>query len=370
MGERLHYLDNLRTFAVMLVLLHHIAITYGAPGSWYHHETGGGMITSLVLTLFVAVNQAFFMGLLFFISGYFTAPSYDRKGAARFLRDKLVRFGIPLLFYAFVLGPALIFFLHVRGKASFLDYYRAEILSLKHIGFGPLWFVEALLIFNVAYIVGKALSPPGGARRATGFPSLRALFLVAFLIGGAAFCLRLAWPTGVNIFELQLGYFASYIALFFFGIAAYRRGWLEDIPARTVRIWTITAVIAILFLPVIIVLGGALTGSIDSFSGGWNLQALSYALWEPFVAFGIILFLLTRFKRCLNRAGSFLRALSQSSYTAYIIHPPVLVGISFLARDWAFPALLKFILAGLIGIAACFSVSYLIIRIPGMKRVL
>ncbi len=93
-SARLHYLDNLRTFAVMLVLLHHTAITYGASGGWYYHEVDDASLTSIILTLYCAVDQAFFMGLLFFISGYFSPISLDHKGTARFLGDKLVRLGI------------------------------------------------------------------------------------------------------------------------------------------------------------------------------------------------------------------------------------------------------------------------------------
>jgi hypothetical protein len=269
-----------------------------------------------------------------------------------------------------VLGPALVYALYHRDGTTFTDYYRADILSLKHIGFGPLWFVEALLIFNFIYAGWKAIFRRAGDSAARAFPSPRAMLAAALLTGAAAFCLRLVWPVGTDILGMQLGYFASYVLLFALGIAAWRNGWLEEIPARTARIWSLTALAALILLPVIIVSGGALTGNGDSFSGGVNPQALSYACREPFVAFGIILFLLTRFRRHLDRAGMFSRALSESSYTAYIIHPPVIVGMGLLAHGLATPPLLKFALVGAAGVAACFSLSYGITRIPGTRRVL
>lgn len=370
MSARVHYLDNLRTFAVMLVLLHHTAITYGASGSWYYHDASGVSLTSIILTLFCAINQAFFMGLLFFLSGYFTAPSYDRKGTARFLKDKLVRLGIPLLFYAFVLGPALEYFLYHRSETAFSDYYVNQILTLKDIGFGPLWFVEALLIFNFAYVVWKAAFRGMVGIQRKPFPSRWVICITALLTGIAAFCLRLIWPSGTNFMQMQLGYFASYVVLFILGIVAYRSAWLEDIPDRTVRTWSIITVGAILLLPVFVVFGGALSGNLEPFMGGFYWQALAYSLWEPFAAFGIILFLLTRFHRYLNRDRILLQALSESSYTAYIIHPPVIVGVSLLAHGIAAPPMLKFAAVGIIGIIICFTLSYMITRIPGTRRVL
>jgi glucans biosynthesis protein C len=369
-NARLHYLDNLRTFAIMLVILHHTAITYGASGSWYYHEASGVSLTSIILTLFCAINQAFFLGLLFFLSGYFTAPSYDRKGAGRFLRDKLVRLGIPLLFYAFLLGPALEYFLYHQSEMPLADYFRTRVLTMKDISFGPLWFVEALLIFNFVYAAWKVVFRRKKENPLRAFPSVRAILAVAVLTGIAAFCLRLVWPSGVNVLQMQLGFFASYVVLFILGIAAYRSAWLEEIPARTVRIWSFTALAAILILPVFVLLGGALSGNIKTFQGGIYWQAIVYSLWEPFVAFGIILFLLTWFRSHLNSEGLLSRTLSQTSYTAFIIHAPVIVGISLLARNVAAPPILKFASVGALGITTCFTLSYLITRIPGARRVL
>lgn len=366
MSGRQHYLDNLRSFAVMLVILHHTAITYGASGGWYYRESGGDPATSVILTFFCAINQSFFMGLLFFISGYFTPPSFDRKGAARFLGDKLVRLGIPLLVYAFVIGPALVWFLYSRRDISLSGFYLTRVFTLDDVNIGPLWFVEALLIFNFAYAAFRLASPGGMGPRP--FPSRRAILFAAILTGIAAFLLRLVWPVGTDILNMQLGYFASYILLFFTGIVAYRSGWLESLPGETVRAWSRTAVAAIAFLPVFFFLGTRLGGG--SFEGGPTTQALSYALWEPFVAFGIILWLLTRFRRRLNGTSPLLRAVSDSSYTAYIIHPPVVVGLSLLATGIAAPFFLKFLVVGAAGVAACFGLGFMITRIPGAKRVL
>jgi peptidoglycan/LPS O-acetylase OafA/YrhL len=59
---RCAFIDNLRILLVVLVILHHLAITCGAEGSWNYREDQADMLTSTVLTLFVAINQAFFMG--------------------------------------------------------------------------------------------------------------------------------------------------------------------------------------------------------------------------------------------------------------------------------------------------------------------
>ncbi|MHC4582607.1 MAG: acyltransferase family protein, partial [Planctomycetota bacterium] len=82
----------------------HLAITYGGAGSWYYRNVPEGTM-SVPLTWHNASVQAFSMGLFFLISGYFTVSSYDRKGPRRFFKDRLLRLGIPLLCYDFVIGP-------------------------------------------------------------------------------------------------------------------------------------------------------------------------------------------------------------------------------------------------------------------------
>lgn len=102
-------LDALRACLTLLVVFHHCAITYGALGGWYYHEVAAGpSVESALLTLFCAINQAFFMGLFFFLAGYYTPHSLDRKGAPRFLADRFLRLGLPLLVYGFLIGPATI----------------------------------------------------------------------------------------------------------------------------------------------------------------------------------------------------------------------------------------------------------------------
>ncbi len=90
----------------VLVILHHTAITYGAIGGWWWQEIQpNGSISSLLLILFCTTNQAYFMGFFFLLAGYFTPPSLERKGYARFIVDRFIRLGLPLVAFIVILGP-------------------------------------------------------------------------------------------------------------------------------------------------------------------------------------------------------------------------------------------------------------------------
>lgn len=81
---RVGYLDNIRVFLTGLVVLHHFAITYGAPGWWFYVEQPVDGLTGAVLFPFVAINQAYFMGFFFLLSAYLLPGSLKRKGRKQY----------------------------------------------------------------------------------------------------------------------------------------------------------------------------------------------------------------------------------------------------------------------------------------------
>jgi glucan biosynthesis protein C len=135
-------------------------------------------IAFLVLLVFVLFNQAWFMGALFLIAGYFTPGSFERKGSGAFLKERLLRLGIPLIFFFFVLSPI-----------SSIGYWQMPV-SLTGItnpltwqaypyllGMGPLWFVALLLIFDFGYAAWRRLTRnrTSSSMSETSTPAIQAL---------------------------------------------------------------------------------------------------------------------------------------------------------------------------------------------------
>ncbi len=367
------YIDRLRSVMTVFVVLHHTAITYGAPGSWFYNELHpSGSIASLLLTFFVATNQAYFMGFFFLLAGYFTPPSLERKGYARFLADRFLRLGVPLLAFVFLLNPltgALIEAYQGHGFLAALAWYWNHAV----IGTGPLWFAQALLMFTLGYCAWRAIA---GAplshndRIATPVPSTRAWIASACAVGTAALAIRQVVPTGVNIIGLQIGYCASYVFLFAIGIAAWRHDWLRRLQWKHARALILGLIVTWPLLPVGIFVASAIYGPGKSnFGGGLSWPAILYALWEPFVAWGLIAAWLLIFRRHMNQPSALWAWLNRRAYAVYIIHPPVLVAVSLLLHPWVAPALLKFSITGALACAACWLIADPLVRLPGLRRI-
>ncbi len=371
-SNRMDYLDHLRVFLTALVVCHHQSIAFGAPGGWYYKVAAPTDIPSLVvMTMFVAVNQAFFMSLFFFVSAYFTRMSLLKKGAPLFVRDRLIRLAIPLMVYFFVLNPSVGYLVRRFTGRTDAGYFGFMLHNAPQcFGWGPMWFVLSLILFTAAYLAVRGMRQICGAARPMPLPGNLAVFLFILFIGTATFLVRLAYPVGREFIGLQLGYFPMYICMFAFGILAHRSSWPDQLERRQVNVWFGLAMAAILLLPVIVLLGGAFSGNADKFPGGLSWQAYVYSAWEPFLCIGISLKLLLLFRGRLNRANTLSARLSKSSYTVYILHPFFVVVATWLAKDLPLPPLVIVLLICPLVLAVNFACANLIRQAPFLNKVL
>ena len=367
------YIDRLRVVMTALVILHHTSITYGAPGGWFWTElTPSGTPTSILFTLFVSTNQAYFMGFFFLLAGYFTPRSLEKKGYARFIGDRFMRLGLPLLAFGLLLGPltaAIVTYAEGNG------FWSTWAWLWRHHRFinGPLWFAQALLIFSLGYCAWRAAvgSPLSESERHEK-PIPRGLWwlLSALGVAAGALVLRQFFPVGKNFFGLQLAYFSSYTFLFAVGIAAWRNDWLRQLTWQQARPWVLRLGIAWSALPLGILLIRWATGiQNQNTSTGISWASVLYALWEPFVAWGLIAAWLLLFRNHMNRPSIFWEWLGRRAYAVYIIHPPVLVGIALLLYPWIAPALLKFAVVGTLAPIATWLIADPLVRLPGVRQI-
>lgn len=363
-------LDRLKAGLTLLVVFHHTAITYGGAGGWFYRElTQSDRPSSILLTFFCAINQAYFMGLFFLIAGYFTPRSLEHKSAARFLGDKLVRLGIPLLVFGWLLGPATIALVQSTLRERDFTQVLAALWQRGVFEQGPLWFATALLIMALASLLVHRVAgwPQRGTRPP---PSDRQLLAAALVCGAAAFTLRLVWPVGATWWGLQLGYFAGYTILYVAGNLAAEHGWLDRMLEPQVRRWRRIAWCTLPLLAPLALLKDAVPLFQGNPMGGWNLPAVLYAFWEPFVAWGVILVLLARAQRANVASSPLWQRLSRRAYAMYVIHPLPVVAIALAWRGVQAPALLKFAVTGSLACVACYLMAGLLLRLPGVRRVL
>jgi glucans biosynthesis protein C len=107
------------------------------------------------------------------------------------------------------------------------------------------------------------------------------------------------------------------------------------------------------------------------FNGGLTWQSALLSTWEAIYCISMSILMLNLFRARFDRQGSLARFLSRNAYTTYIIHPVVIVPLAILLSGITLDPLVKFLLAGLLAIVLCFSISqYIVRRIPHSDQVL
>jgi len=373
-SARLLYVDNLRTALTALVLVHHASIGYSNVPGWFYTDPSTDPSATL-LDLLLVFDQAFFMGAFFLISGLFVPGSYDRKGAGRFLRDRLWRLAMPLVLWLAVLLPLVTIgdYAAARDAAArqgaalpYREFY------LSHFHLGPMWFVEVLLLFSAAYVLWRRMT--GGGAHAAASASAPAAgrapgagAIIAFTVGLAVltYLWRTVMPIGVSFLGLPSpGYLPQYVAMFIVGLIAARHGWLGALPRAAGRAGFVTAAVAGLVLLVVL-----FTAREASFGHG-TPTSLVMAFAETAFAVGMTLGLLVLFRERFSGQGRLGRWLSANAFAVYVIHALVLVALANALGDVEGIAVAKAALLTGIGLPLCWVLGSVVRALPGARKIL
>ncbi len=228
-ANRLFFVDHLRAALIILVVLHHLAFI----SPFYFEEPAYQGILAFLLLVFLLVNQAYFMGFFFLISGYFTPGSFDRKGSASYLKGRLLRLGIPTLTYMFILNP--IAFIGVYQMPANLTGITTP-FNWQHpklVGIGPMWFAIMLLVFDFSYVAWRMATKNRVAHSTTNpvIPNYRTIAVFILVLALVSYLLRIVMPLGTYVFSFPtLAYLPQYTSFFIIGIIASQRNWLRTIP--------------------------------------------------------------------------------------------------------------------------------------------
>jgi len=383
----------LRAFVTLLVLTHHAVLAYhpfapppqasllAQPRLWpafpvvdNHRWSGFSML--------VGFNDAFFMSLMFFLSGLFVWNSLRRKGAGSFVRDRLLRLGVPFLVAAALLAPLAYYPAYLQtGGSGWLSFWR-QWFSLGNWPAGPAWFIWVLLAFDCVaaglFLVwpkfGDVLSRMsgnmlGGASRrpAAFFGKLLVLSAAAYIPMALVFTVY-RWSM-FGPFTFQTARILHYLLYFLIGIGVGAFGVDRGLLARDGNlakrwwVWLIAAPLAFGLAAVAFIV--ALT------------PHPSPRLWEIFMDATFVLSCATSsfaflalFVRFVSKRMKIWDSLHANAYGMYLFHYVFVSWLQYALLRSALPGIAKGSLVFLGTLALSWSVSAALRRIPAVARVI
>ncbi len=356
------FVSRYRGFLIVLIVLIHTGITYGASGSWYYTEQHDVLWLKVLGTFIGAVAQSFALGAFFFLSAYFLPGSLSHRGVRGLILERAARLLIPLGVYYFVANPLLV--------TAVVSWGRGTAVPLgPWFGSGPLWFLEALYLFMLVYLAGRLLFPRGlGIPVPRGIPSRRAIMAYIPVAAALGFLVRVIFPIGSDVSNLQPGFFPMYIMLFAVGIKAGREQWLSDIASMPVGLWSLMAGLGLLLFPVLGIAGGALHDT-GPFRGGFTWQSAAYALWEAATGTSVFIVTIVIFARSRWVVPGIGESFSGSSYGIYLLHAFVVVLFALAMKDLPIHPALKWIILSVCGVCVPWFATRAVHKVPGLTRI-
>jgi peptidoglycan/LPS O-acetylase OafA/YrhL len=383
--------DYLRAFIVLLVLLHHSVLAYAImePAQSRTFQIVSAPIVDLrrwagfdILAIF---NDAFFMSLMFLLSGLFAWPSLERKGATRFLRDRMMRLGIPFLVATGLLMPVAYYpsYAVTAAEPGFLAYARAW-LSLGFWPSGPAWFISVLLLFDTIaaglYALWRRRAVSAQTPGQSGMHARPAAFVTVLLAVSALVYIPLALSLGPDrwfgfgAFAFQVSrpllYALYFLAGIWMGAVGTQAGLLAP-NAGLARQWPtwLSAGVAAFVLRLVVIIALILPVVRAHQPVSFTLRLLSEV--TVVLCCGTIsVAFVALFRRFATAHHAVLDSLSTSSYGIYLIHYPIVVWLQFALLSVVLGPIAKGAIVFVGTVALSWGLMVALRRIPAIARVL
>jgi len=354
---RLHFIDNLRWIAILLLFPLHAAFVFCA--GWYSYYVMSPYSSVAAHCLTVAI-EPWIMPLLFSIAGISTRFALQKRTPLAYLKERAERLLVPFFAGVILVCPVIAYFalkfhtgydgsfagavMHFFSSAFTIPYTNGQTggFSVDH-----LWFLLFLFIVSLAALCLIQLSRRLIGSRFTSIvmplPFLFLLFVPAWLLNAA----------GPNVAGYSL---LSYLLFFLIGytlIASDKvQVSLDENRVLLVAVW-IALTIGVMWV------GGIVLGQWELFWGSSPLFVLTG--WTGALA------LLGAGRHLLDFSNVVTTYLSAASYPVYIIHHAVLVAVAYYLIAIPVPPVVQYTLIVILSLFVTFACYEIIRRIPVVR---
>jgi glucans biosynthesis protein C len=398
--NRVIFLDNLRYFSVLCVIILHASPAYIIRTSawWPVIDPDNTVIANILAAFF----DAFAMPLLFYIAGFFAVPTMNKKGIPLFLKGKLKRLGIPWIICILTINPITLLIAHylrhnLTLTMSYWDLWLSYVKNFTEFIFrvrnwisdpvpqyfqGYMWFISMLFVFFLIFAliykvkrnwfttINESCKPANASISKTLQFLFLAGFLTFFLSEILIFFLVIpatrepeAWVSFSGFIELQPSRLFLHMIYFVLGILTYKNKWIERaiFPGHLIA-WAISFFILLfsfyyannLYIQKVILSAPGNLIIIYQTAAFFIRNLLTMSILGLSVALAI---------RYWNRPARIDRNLASNSYNLYIAHYPTVIMLQFaLLFIPGIPGVIKFGIVSVLSIIFTYLVSQFLIK--------
>lgn len=347
-SSRKIYLDNIRSFTIILVVIYHVAYIFNSAGVISNIPVPG--IPSVDIICYFL--NPWFMCLMFLVAGISARYSLKGRGAKQFAKERLQKLMVPYFGGIFILG-----WLNGWVTAHYVDMFGGNAVPafVKYLVYcmniGPLWFILELFIISMLLLLIYKIDKNDklwtlGAKINTPF-----LILLVLPVWGSSFLLitpvMTIFRNGIYWFMFLLGYYI----------------FSHDTILEKIKKYSIPLMITALVL-----------GFIEVFYFFGQNFASNTCLQHPLTNLYLwlmILAILGCAQKWLNFSNSFTKYIRTRSFAIYVLHYPLLITAAFFMVTYLhLPMIANYLILLFVAFAATILFYEIIRRIPVIRYLL
>lgn len=353
---RKHFIDNLRWFTILCVLVYHVFYNYNAEGVF----GSIGKFTDIQYQDAIQyILYPWFMSLLFLVSGISCRYALNTRSEKEFINSRIQKLLIPSTIGLFV-------FQWILGLLNSINYISSAELQkvpffVKYLicvgsGTGPLWFIQILLPYSLICVLLHKIHPQPLKEPQLSKPLNKLLWGAGLTIGGFLLLWGAAQSQIDNPSTAQ-GLFNLYRPLYY--IVPFLLGYY------IFSLDSIQAFLQKLHLPLLILaLGGTVAYTWHYFGTDYTSPSCLQSIWTSLYGWTAILALLANFKKYADKTSPLANYLTRSSYGIYIVHMTICTGISLIMIKSGLPIACIYTINIIITFAGSIGLYELLRRIP------
>lgn len=343
---RKHYIDNLRSIAILILIPYHAAMAWNAWGEPNYMMLG----SSRILSSFIVAFSPFLMPLLFLLAGMSTRFALRKRSVGQYIIERIKRLLVPLIFGTAVFMPVMTFIADKYNcgySGSFISHYSVFFTKFTDLtgadggfSFGQFWFLLYLFVISLICVgiisLQKKIFPKADAN-----PPMWLLLL-----------LGLPLPFIGGLLEIGGKSIVEFIYIFLLGYYVFANDKVIDKISR----------FKFLFLAI-----GVISGIANIYLFLWSGKSfeLINTITNYMTEWFMILALIGICKDLLNHSGKISTFLSQRSFAIFSIHYVPIVLMQYLVSGiFMSGSIMMYMVPVLFAYVVTFIVSEVFVRIP------
>lgn len=361
-SQRIYFLDNLRAFIILLMVVFHIGMGYTTWDlAWW---TVNDIQKHKFFDLFVLATDVYIMPIMFMIAGYFAPMVLTKKGIAVFWQDKLKRIVFPWIGGVIFIAPLIAyssFYSRMDTPPNFFTFWQTGF-------FGPyyqqahFWFLGVLTLFFLIFTVVYQLHPAGIKQsEANTIPSVGFFIAFTLLTAAAFFSANLffwcdLWLNVKFVIMIQPVRLLLYLCYFGLGVYAWKHSWFTRSGYNPGLLpWGIAAIIMLIVFLIYRVNFTLMPDVPVLYKAG---HALTYATFSLTVTFALI----ALFQKFFDSNAYLWSRLAANSYTIYFIHQCVVIPIGCTVQKLDINIWIKYTGVSIVTLVLCFLLAEYVIN--------